>query len=234
MPAPVSTTEQQQLTTGDEQMVSHSPPIHSAVSLSSRRTQTIPQNLNHHTTTSPPEGQGGSTLLNESEKVGSYDRSQATIQDPVSGPRRGQRSGRTPRKLSRRTTAPLKPFPLMPIDLQSSDPRELQQGQTHTQVDGYLGGVGQSRTNLQSTPGDRNTSRRGISGKGSREPSVRDGDEGWFWPEVPQNDLETSRMLIILIPAYPMPDPVRGPVLNVAGTTQGYYPNRSSSNPFRT
>ena len=178
-------------------MVSHSPPIHSAVSLSSRRTQAIPQNSNHHTTTSPPEGQGGSTLLNESEKVGSYDRSQATIQDPAPGQRRGQRSGRTPRKLSRRTTAPLKPFPLMPIDLQSSDPRELQQGQTHTQVDGYLGGAGQSHTNLQSTPGDRNTSRRGTNGKGSREPSVRDGDEEWFWPEVPLNDLETSRMLII-------------------------------------
>ena len=214
-------------------MVSHSPPIHSAVSLSSSRTQTIPQNF-HVTTTSPPEGQGGTTLLNESEKGGTYDRSQATIRDPVSGQRRGQWSGRTRRKLSRRTTDLLKPFPLMPIDPQSFDPSDLQQGQIHTKVDSYLGRAGQSRTNLQSTPSDRNTSRRGISGKGPREPSVRDDDEGWFLPGVPQNDLETSRMLIILIPACPMPDPVRGPALKVADTTQGYYPNHSSRNPFRT
>ena len=150
---PVSTMEQQQPIIGDEKMTSHSPSIHKAVSLSSRHTQTIPQNSNYHTATSPPEGQGGSTGLNESEEVGSYDTSQATIQDPVPGQRRGRRSGRTRRKLSRRITAPLKPFPLMPIDLQSFDLGESQQGHTHAQVR--------------------------------------------------QNDLRASRMLFILIPAYP-------------------------------
>ena len=55
-------------------MTSHSPSSHKAISSSSCRTlQTIPQNLNHHAAISPLKGQGGSVVLDESEKGRSSD-----------------------------------------------------------------------------------------------------------------------------------------------------------------
>ena len=80
---------------------------------------------------------------------------------------------------------------------------------------------------------DRNTSRRDVSGKDSRGLSVRDDDKGRSRPGVRQNDLEASRMLLVLILVYPMPDPVGCLVFNVAHATQDGYPNHPSRNHFR-
>ena len=185
-------------------MTSHSPSPQKAISSSSRRTpQTTSQNSKHRTATLPPEGQGGSARLDESEKARPYDRSQATVQDPLSEQQGEQSSGRVRRRPSRRSTAPSESPSSMPIDSQPFDLSELQQGQARNQVHGYLGGAGQSRTNLQSTLGDRNASRRDVSGKESRELSVRDDDKGRSRPVVRQNDLEASRMLLVLMLSIP-------------------------------
>lgn len=181
-------------------MAPRSPSLHKTVSSSSHRTlQTIPQSSSPHTDILPPEGQGTGVGLDESERTGLYNRSQATIQDPLSEQHEGQLSGRTCR-----SAAPPEHFPSMPSDPQPFDLSELQQGRAHNQVRGYLDGAGQARANLQSTLDDENTSKRDVgSGKDSREPSVRDNDEGIFRPGVRLNNLKASRMLFVLTLAHP-------------------------------
>ena len=60
----------------------------------------------------------------------------------------------------------------MPIDPQPFDFGELQRGQTHNPVYSYTGGTGKSRTNLPR--GNRTSSRRYVSAKGSRKLSIRE------------------------------------------------------------
>ena len=205
-------------------MKSHSPPFDKVTSSSSRRTlQTTPQDSNHHTVTLP-EGQDESVGLDESEKARPYD----ILQDPLSEQHWNQSSGRVSRRPSHRSTVSLEPPPSTPINPQSFDIGELQRGQAHNQVHGYLGGAGRS---LQSTLGDRNGSRDVSSGKDSGERSARDGDKGRSRPGARLNDLESSRMLLIFIPIYPIPDLV--PI--IANTTQkGSYPTGPDPKSFRT
>ena len=179
----------------NNRMASDYPPFDRTASSSSRRTlRTTAQDSSHRTFTSPLEGQ--------SESAGPYDISQA-IQNPVSEQHGGQSGGNVRRRSSRKTTALPDSPPLMPIDLQPSDTSELQRGRVHTQVDGHLGGVGQSQSNPQSTPSDRSASRRGVGGgKASRGPLVRGNDRGRSRPGVRPNDPMPSRMPLVLILAY--------------------------------
>ena len=231
-PVPAAVTEQQQ-SAGGKSTRSHSPSPQKAISSSRRTPQTTSQNSNHRAATLPLEGQGGNAMPNERKKVRPYDRPQVTIQDLLSEQQGEQSSGHVRRRPSRRSTAPPESPSSMPIDSQPFDLSELQQGQARNQVHGYLNGAGQSRTNLQNTLGDRNASRTDASGKDSRGLSVRDDDKGSSRPGVRQNCLETSRMFIVLILVYPVPDPVDGLALNVADATQEGYPNRPSRNHFR-
>ena len=94
----------------------------------------------------------------------------------------------------------------------------------------------QSRTDVGETfpeDRDRSASRRDVSGKDSRGLSVRDDDKGRSRPGVRKNDLEASRMLLVSIIVYPVPDLLGGLVLNVADVTQDGYPNRPSRNHSR-
>lgn len=68
-PVPASTTEQQQSFVRGKSTISYSPSPHKVIPSSSCRTlQTIPQNSNHRTDFLPLEGQGGSVILDESER----------------------------------------------------------------------------------------------------------------------------------------------------------------------
>lgn len=146
-------------------MASHSSPFDKVVSSSSGRiSQTTPRNSSHRAATLPPEGQGESVGLNESEKARPYDRSQAAIQDLLSEQQGEQSRERVRRKPSRRSTAPFEPPSSMPIDSQPFDLSELQQGQIHNQLGGYLGGAGQSGTNLLSILDDKNSSQMRLPG----------------------------------------------------------------------
>lgn len=169
-------------------MASGPPPFDRMASTSSSRTlRTNAQDSSHRT---PLEGQ--------SESTGPDDIPQA-FQNSASKQHRGQSSGNV-----RRNTALPEPPPSMSIDPQPFDLNELRQGQVHTQVHGDLDGAGQSRTNLQSTPGDRNASRRDVrSRKDSRGPPVRDNDEGRRQPGVRPNFLEASCMALALTLVYP-------------------------------
>lgn len=216
-------------------MASHSPPFDRTASSSSRRRtlQTTPQDSSHRAVISPLEGRSWSAGQDETERAGPYDMPQATIQNPVSEQHGGQSSGPVSRRPSRRSTASFEPSSTMPIDPQPFDFSELQRGQAHTQVYGYPGGAGRSRTDPQSTLGDGNALRREVcSGKDSRESSVCDNDVGRSQPGVLRNDLEASRMLPVPILTHPVLGPVGGPVLGVADATQEGYPDRSSRNHF--
>ena len=178
-------------------MASDSPPIDRMSSSPSRRTlRTTAQNSSHSAFISPLDGQ--------SENAEPYDIPQETIQNPTSEQRGGRSSGSVHRRSSRKTTALPDPPPPVPIDPQPSGLNEPQPSQVHTQVDGHLGGVGQSSSNPRSTPSDRNASRRGVrSGKDSRGTPVRDNDKGRSWPGVRPNDPKPSRMLLVLTLAHP-------------------------------
>ena len=135
------------------------------------------------------------------------------IQNLLSEQHGGQSSGSVRRRASHKTVALPGPPPPVPIDPQPSEAR--------TQVDGHLGGVGQSHSNPQSTPSDRSASRRGVrSDKDSRGPPVSDNDKGRSRPGVRPNDPKPSRNAACLDSCLPVPDPLGGPVLNVANTTQ--------------
>ena len=163
-PVPAAITEQQQ-SAGGESTTSYSPSPQKAISSSSRRTpQTTSQNSNHRAATLPLEGQGGNAMLNERKKERPYDRPQVTIQDLLSEQQGEQSSGHVRRRPSRRSTAPPESPSSMPIDSQPFDLSELQQGQIHNQLGGYLGGAGQSGTNLLSTLDDKNSSQMRLPG----------------------------------------------------------------------
>ena len=154
-------------------MASHSSPFDKAVSSSSGHIpQTIPQNSNRRAATSPPEGQGESAGLNESEKARPYDRSQAAIQDRLLEQQGEQSSERVHQKPSRRSTAPLDPPSSTPAGSQPFDLSELQQVQIHNQASGYLGGAGQSNTNLLSIPDDKSSSQRQLPGVAGAFPQL--------------------------------------------------------------
>ena len=131
------------------------------------------------------------------------------IQDPLSEQRGSQSSERLNQRPSRQRPAPSEPLPSIPTDSQSFDPGEPWQALSHGQFYGHLGGGGGSRTNLQSTLGDRNTSKGDVGGgKDSLESSVRDNDKGRLGRGVRQNDPETSCVSLFLILTYPAADPV--------------------------
>ena len=171
-------------------MASDYPPFDRMASSSSHRTlRTTAQDSSHRAVTLPPEDP--------------YDMPQATVQDPASEQHGSQSGGIVRRRPSRKTTALPVPPPPMPIDSQPSDLNEPQPSQVHTQADGHLGGAGQSRSNLRSTPGDRSASRRGVrGGKDSRGSPVRGDDRGRSRPAARPNDPIPSRMLLVLILAY--------------------------------
>lgn len=142
--------------------------------------------------------------LEESEEARPYEMSQATTQNLVSDQDGSQPSGSVRQRASRKTTALPEPPPSMSIDPLPLGLSEPQQGQVHTQVHGRLGSAGKSRTNLQSTPGDRNMSRSDVrSGKDSRGPPVRGNDKGRSQPVVQSNVLKPSCMLLVLTFACP-------------------------------
>ena len=192
------------------------------------------QKSNNRTVTVPPEGHGQSAGLDESEKARPHDRPQATIQDPSLEQHGGQSSGRLNRRPSRQSTAPSEILPPIP-DPQPFNLGELQQTRPRGQVDGYTGGAGGSRTNLQGTLGDRNASRGDLSSsKDSRELPIRENDKGRLWRGVRQNDSETSRTLLVLTLAYLVPDPPGGLVLDIVDAIQeGRHTNHTSRNPLR-
>ena len=171
-PVPAAITEQQQ-SAGGKSTTSYYPSPQKAISSSSRRTpQTTSQNSKHRTATLPPEGQGGSARLDESEKARPYDRSQAAIQDRLLEQQGEQSSERVHQKPSRRSTAPLDPPSSTPAGSQPFDLSELQQVQIHNQASGYLGGAGQSSTNLLSIPDDKSSSQRQLPGVAGAFPQL--------------------------------------------------------------
>ena len=167
-------------------MASNYPPFDRTASSSSHRTlRTATQDSSHRAVTSPLEGP--------------YDMPQAMVQDPASEQHGSQSGGIVRRRPSREPAALPDPPPPMPIDLRPSDLNEPQP----SQADGHLGGVGQSPSNLRSTPSDRGVLRRGVrGGKGSRGPPVRGNDRGRSRPGVRPNDPIPSCMPLVLILAY--------------------------------
>ena len=157
---------------------SHTPSLRHAISAASRLTVQVPfQKLNDGTDTSSPEHQGRSVGLDESDGAW-HGSSQARTQDlPSYADHRlsgNQQGGRVSRKPSRRSTGGSEPASPMPVDPQQFDFNTLQNGLAQDQVYGHPGGARKSRTNLQNARSSRNTSKRDMSGKGSRELSTSD------------------------------------------------------------
>ena len=139
--------------------------------------------------------------LDKGEKVRPQDKSQATIQDPLLALHGSQQSERLSRKPSRRSATPSEPLPPLPIDHEPSDLGEVQPARPLGQIHDYPGEVIGSRTNLQSTFGDGDASRRGVS-SGKDSPELSTHGKGKFWPGGRQVDLEASRMFLVFILAY--------------------------------
>ena len=104
----------------------------------------------------------------------SYANSQTAIQGPGHHRRSSkdqghQSGGRVSRRPSRRDTVDSELASPLPIDPEQVDSNELQKVQARGQVYGYPNGAGKSRVSLQNGFGDRNRSRKDVSGKDSRE-----------------------------------------------------------------
>ena len=155
------------LTIGQNQLLagypmgSHTPPLYKKASSSSRHTlQTTPEKSSNNIGSPPPQSRSIATGLDEGGGRRPPDRSQ--------DPPLEHRGGLVARMPSLRSTAGSESSP-MPIDPPSFDYSELQKGQAHNLVYSHAGEAGKSRTDLQSTRGGRNPSRRYLSDKSFRK-----------------------------------------------------------------
>lgn len=196
------------------------PPPQNVISTASRSTQQdSPQRSDYSSYPASPVSHVG---MYESQRTKPYDSSQATLQHPPSGmdhPRPGEKqdqpNGRISRRPSRRNTATSEPSP-MPVDPHPFNFDELLKGQVG-QVYGQTGGAGKSHISLKNTLGDRNRSRKDVSGKASRldlNHGSDGNDEGKYWSDGQRGNRGASRSGLNL--------------------DHGYNPGGSSRNPSRT
>jgi len=200
-------------------MVSDPPSPHNMVASSFRHTpQITPQKSNYSYEVYSPGNRGGNAGLHDGQNSKPYTCSQITTQDPSLGgghyrpskEQGGLSGGRISRRLSRRGTAESEPPSPMPIDPGPLDPSGLRDSQVY----GYAGGAGMSRTN---TLGDINWPAKDVRGGGSRELLVRelvftaaetrlgldlsldvdDHDEGRYWAGGPRDDRGASRSSLL-------------------------------------
>jgi hypothetical protein len=157
---------------------SHTPSLRHAISAASRLTVQVPfQRLSNGADTLSSERQGSSAGLDESDGAwhgSSQTRAQYSpsyADHRLSG---NQQVDRVSRKTSRGSTGGSEPASPMPVDPQQFDFNTLKNGLAQHQVYGSPSGARKSRTNLQNAHNGRDTSRRDVSGKGSRELSTSD------------------------------------------------------------
>ncbi|KAF9644348.1 kinase-like protein [Thelephora ganbajun] len=196
-----------------------SPSLRNTISTTSRPTPQISsQLLEYSSDPVPPASHGGGAGTHLSHKVEPYGSSQVTSQDPPSGTdyhhpgeqQGGQLGGRMSRRPSRRSTAVSEPSSPMPTDPHPFDFNELQK----TQAYGHTGGAGKSHVSLKNTLGDRNRSKKDVSGKGSRLDLNRDLDvngEGKYWSEGRRDNRGGSRSVLKLDDGYNQGGPSRNP-----------------------
>ena len=160
-------------------MVSISPSVYRITSTSTLATE---QPLPGDTTKEPyPRSPHSAVAPDRYRGAGPYgsgnSRSYADPQTTIQGPGHHRRSskdqghqsgGRVSRRPSRRDTVESELPTPMPIDPEQFDSNEPQKVQIHG-VYGYVNGAKKSRASLQNGFGDRNRSRKDVSGKDSRE-----------------------------------------------------------------
>ncbi|KAF9642667.1 kinase-like protein [Thelephora ganbajun] len=232
----LSIGQQSLLATLPKTTAKHSPSLHSTISTASRPAPQVSSQLSEYSSDPvPPANRGGGAGMHLSHEGGPYGSSQVTSQDPPSGTdyyrpseqQGGQLSGRMSRRPSRRSTAASEPSSPMPTDPHPFDFTELQKSQVY----GHTGGAGKSHVSLKNTLGDRNRSKKDVSGKGSRELSVRelvftvaetglgldlnrdldDNGEGKYWSEGRRDNHGGSRSVLKLGDGYSQGGPSRNP-----------------------
>ena len=198
----------------------------------------------------------GGVEMHENQGPGSYESPQTTLQrfSPSAHRRsrsqqQGKSSGNSNLVQSRQNMVASEVSPVL-VDPGTSDPDELLQSRVD-QFYGHGSEAGRSRSDLQNTFPNRNRSKRGVSGQGSRELSVRelvfaaakpcvghdltrthedDDDEGRYWSEGRRENRGASRMFFITLHCS-LADVDGGSVLNVG---DGYNRGGPSRNPSRT
>ena len=211
------TVGQQQLFAGHTLKVSRPPSPHNTVSR-----QITPQRSNYSSTTLSPESKGGNTRLDEDEDVRPYTNFQVMVQGPSldagdyhsSREQGGQSGGPISRIPSRRSTGASD----TPIDPPQSNPDEPRKARARNPANAHPHRAEKSSTNLQSTLGGRNASKRDVRGMDSGKLTTRettrtdaeitvgvdlnqglDGDEGKYWLKKKRTK-GGSRMLLCFNP----------------------------------
>ncbi|KAF9644873.1 kinase-like protein [Thelephora ganbajun] len=218
----LSIGQQSLFATLPETTAKHSPSLHKTISTASRPTPQISSQLSEYSSDLvSPASRGGGAGTHLSHKVEPYGTSQVPSQDPPSGTdyyrpgeqQGGQPNGRMSRRQSRRSTAASEPSSPMPNDPHQFDLDELQKSQAN-QAYGHTGGAGKSHVSLKNTLGDRNRSKKDVSGKGFRLDLNRDLDdngEGKYWSEGRRDNRGGSRSVLKLGDGYNQGGPSRNP-----------------------
>ena len=181
---------------------------------SSSSLQITPQTSYYSFTTLSPEGKGRDAGLDEGEDERPYTSFQVTTQSPSSGAdsyhsskEQGRRSGEhISRRPSRRSVGVSDSSP-MPIDPHQFDPDELRKARARNPTNAHPHETGKSSTNLQSTLGGREVSKRDVHGMYSGKLAIHeiprtgaeiavgvdlyqglDGDEGKYWLKTQRSE----------------------------------------------